>query len=78
MAKLVAALHAIGQVVFHVVAQIIEAEFVVGAVGDVRAVGRAALHVVEVVDNHAHRHAQQRDKSAPSTPRRGAPDNRLL
>ena len=39
--KVVAALDAIGQVVLHVVAEIVEAEFVVRAVGNVRAIGRA-------------------------------------
>ncbi len=53
-----AALHAILQIVLHVVAQIIEAELVVGAEGDVRAVGGAALRVVQVVHDHAHREAQ--------------------
>ena len=41
--EMMAALHAIGEIVLHVVAEIVEAEFVVGAVGDVRAVGGAAL-----------------------------------
>ena len=39
----VAALDHLRHVVFHVVAQIVEAEFVVGAVGDVGGVGLAAL-----------------------------------
>ena len=43
----------IGELELHVVAQIVEAEFVVGAVGDVRAVGLAALLVVEVMHDHA-------------------------
>jgi hypothetical protein len=46
MAKLCAALHHLGAVVFHVVAQIVEAEFVVGGVGDVAGIGLAALVVV--------------------------------
>ena len=41
----VAALHAILDVELHVVAQVVEAEFVVGAVGDVGGVGGAALVV---------------------------------
>ena len=41
------------EVVLHVVAQIVEAEFVVGAVGDVGAVGGAALLVVEIVHDDA-------------------------
>ena len=40
---IVPALHHVLQVVLHVVAQIVEAEFVVGAVGDVGGVGLAAL-----------------------------------
>ena len=53
-----AALHAILQIVLHVVAQIIEPEFVVRAVGDVRAVGGAPLRVIQIVDDHAHRQPQ--------------------
>ena len=37
----------------HVVAQVVEAEFVVGAVGDVAGIGRAALVLGEVVDDAA-------------------------
>src|SRR5262249_61453117 len=51
--ELVAALDAVRQVILHVVAKIVEAEFVVRAVGDVSAVGRAALVVIEVVNNDA-------------------------
>ena len=39
--------------VLHVVAQIVEAELVIGAVGDVAVVGRLALGVVEAVHDHA-------------------------
>src|SRR5260221_5361539 len=46
------------QVVLHVVAKIVEAVFVVGAVGDVGTVRCAALCVVEIVDNDADRHAK--------------------
>ncbi len=56
--EVVAALHALGQVVLHVVAQVVETEFVVGAEGDVRGVGGAALHVVQVVHDHADGQAQ--------------------
>src|SRR5216683_2102177 len=52
-AEVVAALHTVGEVVLHVVAEIVEAELVVGAVGDVGGVGGTALIVVEVVDDHA-------------------------
>ena len=53
------ALHALGQLVHHVVAQVVEAEFVVGAVGDVGRVGfllEIARHLRQV---HAHRQAQE-------------------
>ena len=53
------ALHAIVQVELHVVAQIVEPEFVVGAVGHVGGVSGAALLVIEVVDDHAHRQAEK-------------------
>ena len=57
--ELVAALHHLRHVVFHVVAQIVEAELVVGAVGDVGGVGGAALVVVEAVDDDADAHAEK-------------------
>ena len=47
------------QRVFHVVAQIVEAEFVVGAVGDVGAIGLFALVVVQAMDDAANRQAQE-------------------
>ena len=47
------ALGAVRDAEFHVVAQVVEAEFVVGAVGDVGEVGGVALVVVEVVDDDA-------------------------
>ncbi len=56
--EVVAALHALRQIVLHVVAQIVEAEFVVGAVGDVRGVGGPALHVVQIVNDDADREPQ--------------------
>ncbi len=49
----VAALHAIVEIELHVVAQIVEAELVVGAVGDVGGIGRPALLVVQVVHDNA-------------------------
>ena len=57
--EVVAALHTVGQVVLHIVAQVVEAKFVVGAVGDVRAVGGAALLVVEVVHDDADGQSQR-------------------
>ena len=47
------------KIVLHVVAQIVEAEFVVGAVGDVRAVGGAAFGVAQIVDDHADGQSQR-------------------
>ena len=55
----VAALHAVLDFELHVVAQVVEAELVVGAVGDVGGVGGAALVVVEVVDDDADGEAEE-------------------
>ena len=49
----VTALHHVFQAVLHVVAQIVEAVFVVGAVGDVAGIGLLALGIVEAVHDHA-------------------------
>ena len=57
--KVVHALHAIMQVELHVVAQIVETEFVVGAVCHVRCVGGAALLVIKVVDDDANTKAEK-------------------
>jgi hypothetical protein len=54
----VAALRAILQAELHVVAEVVEAEFVVGAVSDVGAVSVLAFAVVEIVDDHAHAQSQ--------------------
>ena len=54
-----AALHHLRHVVLHVVAQIVEAEFVVRSVGDVRGVGLPALIVVKAVDDDADGHAEK-------------------
>ena len=45
--------------VFHVVAQVVETEFVVGAVGDVGGIGGAARIVVEIGDDDADVHAEE-------------------
>ncbi|MGY3287707.1 hypothetical protein ACVWWP_000774 [Bradyrhizobium sp. LM3.6] len=45
--------------VLHVVAQIVEAVFVVGAVGDVAGISRLALGIVQAVDDHAGGHAEE-------------------
>ena len=47
------------EVELHVVAEVVEAELVVGAVGDVAGVGDLALLIVEVVLNDADRHAEE-------------------
>ena len=47
------------QRVLHVVAQIVKAIFVVGAVGDVGGIGFAALFVIEAVHDAANAHAQE-------------------
>ena len=57
--EIVPALHAVLEVELHVVAQVVEAEFVVGAVGDIGGVGFAALVVIEIVHDHADREAQE-------------------
>ncbi len=55
----VAALYHRGQFILHVVAQVVEAVFVVGAVGDVAGIGLRALVVVETVDDDADGHAEE-------------------
>src|SRR5207248_4525160 len=54
-----AALHAIFEVELHVVAQVVEAELVVGAVSDIGSVGAAALLVIEFVDDDADGEAEE-------------------
>ncbi len=54
-----AALHHLRHVVFHVVAQIVEAEFVVRPIGDVGGISRAPLLVVEPVHDHADGEAEE-------------------
>ena len=55
----VAALHHVALVDDHVVAQVVKAHLVVGAVGDVAGVGGAALGVVQVVHDQAHGEAHE-------------------
>ncbi len=55
----VTALHHLPHVVFHIVAQIVEAKLVVRAVGDIGRVGGAALLVVEAVHDHPDRQAKE-------------------
>ncbi len=54
-----AALDHVGELELHVVAQVVEAELVVGAVGDVGGVGVAALRVGKVVDDDADGEAEE-------------------
>ena len=55
----VAALHELGLVDGHVVTQVVEAELVVGAVGDVGVVGSPLAGGVDPVDDQAHGQAQE-------------------
>src|SRR6202011_2777336 len=57
--EVMTALDAIGEVIFHVVAEIVEAKFVVRAVGNVRVIGGTALLVVQVVHDNANAQAQR-------------------
>ena len=54
-----AALNAIIQVELHIVAQVVKAELVIGAVSDVGAICFLALHVVKVVHDDANRQAKE-------------------
>ena len=53
------ALHHLRELIFHIVAQIVEAEFVVGAVGDVAGVGGRAILVRKVVNDDPDAHAEE-------------------
>ena len=57
--EVVAALHALLDGAGHVVAEVVEAELVVGAVGDVAAVGLAALVGAHLRQDHADRQAEE-------------------
>ena len=48
------------QPVLHVVAQIVEAVLVVGAVGDVAGIGRLTFRIVQTMNDHARGHAEER------------------
>ena len=52
-------LHAILEPEFHVIAQIIESELVVGAVGDIAVVGDFSLLVVEVMHDNANGESEE-------------------
>ena len=62
--EIVLALDVILQPEFHIVAQVIETEFVVGSVSDIGAVSGFALHVIEVVNDGADRQTKERVKPA--------------
>ena len=62
--EVVAALHVAAQLELHVVAQVVEAELVVGAVGDVGGVGLLALGVVEGVLDDADAEAEEAEDAA--------------
>ena len=68
---MVPALHVVREVELHVVAEVVEAELVVGAVGDVAGVGDLPLLVVQVVLDDADRHAEE--AVDPAHPLRVAP-----
>ena len=53
------ALRHLRQLVFHIVAQIVEAELVIGAVGDVAGVGGRAILVRNVVNDDPDAHAEE-------------------
>ncbi len=62
--EVVPALDVVREIELHVVAQVVEAELVVGAVGDVAAVGGLPLLVGEIVLDDAHRHAEESVETA--------------
>ena len=74
--EVVAALHHLRQLVLHVVAQVVEAELVVGAVGDVAGIGGLALVIVEAVHDDADAEPEEAVDLRPSTRRRGGRDSR--
>ena len=57
--EVVLALDVVRELELHVVAQVVEAELVVGAVGDVGGVGHLPLGVVQIVLDDADRHAEE-------------------
>ena len=67
------ALHAVLEAERQVVAQVVEAEFVVGAVGDVAGIGRALLVRRLGVLDDAHARARGIGTPGPSNPSRAAP-----
>ena len=74
--EVMAALDVLRQLELHVVAEVIEAELVVRAVGDVGSVGLLPLGVVQIVLDDADGHAQEPIDACPSIPSRGGPGSR--
>ena len=70
------ALHALRRLEHHVVAQVVEAELVVGAVGDVGGVGHLLRRVVHLRQVDADGEARGSGRSAPSSRRRAARGSR--
>src|ERR1700732_4386962 len=56
---MMAALSHLGKLVFHVVAEIVEAELIVGAIGDVGGIGAAAFVVIEAMHDDPGRKAEE-------------------
>ena len=56
---MMAALNHLGKLVFHVVAEIVEAELIVGAIGDVGGIGAAAFVVIEAMHDDPGRKAEE-------------------
>ena len=52
--KIKPALHFFGHIGHHIVTQVVEAEFVIGAVGDVRLISRLFVPRIHIAHNHAH------------------------
>ena len=69
-------LDALGDPELHVVAEVVEPELVVGAVGDVGGVAGPALAVVQIVHDHADAQSPGPCRSGPSTPSRAWPGSR--
>src|SRR5579883_3316814 len=56
---MMAALNHLGELVLHIVAQIVEAELIIGAIGDVGGIGAAAFVVIKAVDDDSGREAKK-------------------
>ena len=74
--EIVTALNHLGPVVFHIVAQIVEAELVVRRVGDVAGISRVTLLVGQAVDDDARRHSEEAVEATHASCYRAEPDSR--